>query len=98
MVTVSEEDVERDLKLHDQLDLVLVLAIGSSPAPHLVVQKRALLISKLLGVDSEAEPYYYGPYSETITEKLQDARNATLFRGTASTSSRSWGCAPMSCS
>jgi uncharacterized protein YwgA len=80
MVTVSEEDVERELKLHDQLDLVLVLAIGSSPAPHLVVQKRAVLISKLLGVDSEAEPYYYGPYSETITEKLQDARNATLFR------------------
>jgi len=46
MVTVSEEDVERELKLYDQLDLVL--AIGSSPAPHLVAQKRAVLISKLL--------------------------------------------------
>jgi len=80
MVTASEEDVEKELKLHDQLDLALVLAIGSSPAPHLVVQRRAVLISELLGVDPEAEPCYYGPYSETITEKLQDARNATLFR------------------
>jgi len=42
---------------------------------HLHVQKRALLISRILGVDSEAEPYKYGLYSETITEKLQDARN-----------------------
>jgi DNA-binding transcriptional ArsR family regulator len=79
-MTISEEDVEKELELHDQLDLVLVLAIGPSPAPHLVVQKRAILLSKLLGVDSEAEPYHYGLYSETITEKLQSAKNATLFR------------------
>jgi len=80
MVTVSEKDVKRELELHDPLDLVLVLAIGPKPASHLAVQKRAILISKILGVDPEAEPYYYGPYSETITEKLQDAKNATLFR------------------
>jgi len=78
--TISEEDVEKELELHDQLDLVLVLAIGPSPASHLAVQKRAILISKLLGVDLEVKPYRYGLYSETITEKLQSAKNATLFR------------------
>ena len=68
-------EVERELKLCDPLDLVLLLAIGPKPASHLQVQKRALLISHVLEVDSEAEPYKYGLYSETITEKLQDARN-----------------------
>ena len=77
---MSEEVVERELELHDPLDLVLVLAVGPKPSPHLTVQRRAVLISKLLGVDPEAEPSRCGPYSETITEKLQDARNATLFR------------------
>jgi len=76
---VSEGVVERELELHDPLDLVLVLAVGPKPSPHLTVQRRAVLISKLLGVDSEAEPSRCGPYSETITEKLQDAKNATLF-------------------
>jgi hypothetical protein len=77
---VSMEEVEKDLELHDPLDLVLVLAIGPSPASHLKVQKRAILISSVLGVNPEAEPYDYGLYSETITEKLLDAKNATLFR------------------
>ena len=72
---VNKEEVEEELKLRDSLDLVLLLAIGPKPSSHLQVQKRALLISRILGVDSEAEPYKYGLYSETITEKLQDARN-----------------------
>jgi len=37
------------------------------------VQKQALLISRILEVDSEAEPYKCGLYSETVTEKLQNA-------------------------
>ena len=72
---VNKKEVEEELRLCDSLDLVLLLAIGPTLSSHLQVQKRALLISRILGVDSEAEPYKYGLYSETITEKLQDARN-----------------------
>jgi len=53
----SDEEVEEELKLHDDLDLTLVLAIGRSPARHSLIQRRAILIAKLLGVDPEAEPY-----------------------------------------
>jgi hypothetical protein len=48
---ISDEDVEKELALHDELDLVLVLAIGLRPASHSVIQKRAMLICKLLGID-----------------------------------------------
>jgi hypothetical protein len=48
---VSDEDIENELALHDELDLVLVLAIGPSPATHSTIQRRAMLICKLLGID-----------------------------------------------
>jgi hypothetical protein len=48
---ISDEDVEKELALHDDLDLVLVLAIGPRPATHSVIQMRAILICKLLGID-----------------------------------------------
>jgi hypothetical protein len=77
---VNAEDVRKELELHDRLDLVLILAIGPKPASHLEIQKRAILISSILHIDPEAEPYDYGLYSETITEKLQDAKNVVFFR------------------
>ena len=72
---VNKKEVEEELRLRDSLDLVLLLAIGPTLSSHLQVQKRALLISLILGIDSEAEPYKYGLYSETVTEKLHDAKN-----------------------
>jgi hypothetical protein len=48
---VSDEDVEKELALHDELDLVLVLAIGPGTATLSTIQRRAMLICKLLGID-----------------------------------------------
>jgi len=74
-IPIRKNEVIEELKLCDPLDKIILLSIGPKETSHLGVQKRALLISRILAVDSEAEPYKYGLYSETITEKLQNGRN-----------------------
>uniref|UniRef100_A0A7J2TI96 Uncharacterized protein n=1 Tax=Archaeoglobus fulgidus TaxID=2234 RepID=A0A7J2TI96_ARCFL len=73
------EEVKKELEFWDPLDRVLLLSIGPNPASHTEIQKRAVVISSILGIDLDVEPYEYGLYSETITEKLSDERNSVFF-------------------
>lgn len=55
-------------------DFILILALGKKPSFELEVQKRAIILSKILGIELDFVPYKFGYYSEQITEKLNDER------------------------
>lgn len=67
---IVASDVLEDLMLLDDLDIAVILALGPEKLNHLKIQKIAFLISKFLRLESDATPYAYGPFSETIMEKL----------------------------
>ncbi|MEM0049750.1 hypothetical protein [Thermofilum sp.] len=84
----EEDDVFEELKYLDDLDIAIILTIGSEKLSHLKIQKIAFLASKMLGLESDAVGYAFGPFSETIMEKLttgylsdyivKEGRNYTL--------------------
>lgn len=69
-IDMREEDVFEDLMYLDDLDVAIILAIGRERMSHIKIQKIAFLVSKLLGLESDAVAYSFGPFSETVMEKL----------------------------
>jgi len=63
----NEEDVLYGL---DDVDALIILAIGNNGAKSTRVQKIALLLSRILKVDLDTEAYHFGGYSETVQERL----------------------------
>lgn len=69
-----------ELKLLDDLDLLIILTLGPKKLRHTEVQKIAIILSKLLGIkDIDVEAYHYGGFSETIMEKLQSKHLSDYF-------------------
>jgi len=68
------EDVVEELRLLDKEDVLLLLSIGKRPSSNIRIEKTALLLSEILGIELDAIPYKYGMFSETIYEKLYDER------------------------
>lgn len=65
----SGEDLA-DLKLLDDIDVSIILALGPRKMNNLKIQKLSFLVSKMLKLKTDAFPSPYGPFSETIFEKL----------------------------
>ncbi len=63
-------NIINELMLLDDLDIAIILSIGNGRLNHLKIQKIALLVSQLLGLETDAVAYNYGNFSETIMEKL----------------------------
>ena len=54
----------------DDLDHLIILAIGDKGSNNTKIQKIVLILSKLLNIQTDSEPYYFGGYSETVAERL----------------------------
>ena len=68
------EDVIQELHLLSKEDLLLLLSIGKKPSSKTRIEKTALLLSNILGIELDIVPYKYGMFSETILETLNDER------------------------
>jgi hypothetical protein len=66
------EDIEKYAQeLLDDYTISMILAIGKGSLGHTKVQKLSYVVSQLLGLETDAEAYDYGVFSETIMERLQ---------------------------
>jgi Na+/phosphate symporter len=62
----------------DDLDYLIILAIGDKGNKSTKIQKIVLVLSKLLNIQTDTEAYYFGGYSETVAERL-NSRSKTQF-------------------
>ena len=62
----------------DDLDYLIILAIGDKGNKSAKIQKTVLVLSKLLNIQTDIEPYY-GGYSETVAERLNSRSKAQFF-------------------
>lgn len=54
----------------DKLALLIVEAAGGRLSGKTLLQKRAYFLSKMLGIDLDYGPHYYGPYSSSMEDGL----------------------------
>ena len=62
----------------DDLDHLIILAIGDKGNKSTKIQKTVLVLSKLLKMETDIEAYHFGGYSETVAERL-NSRSRTQF-------------------
>jgi len=62
----------------DDLDYLIILAIGDKGNKSMKIQKIVLVLSKLLNIQTDTEAYYFGGYSEIVAERL-NSRSKTQF-------------------
>ena len=62
----------------DDLDYLLILAIGDKGNESAKIQKTVLVLSKLLNIQTDNEAHHFGGYSETVAERL-NSRSRTPF-------------------
>ncbi len=65
--------------LLDDNEYLIILSIGPNGNETTRIQKIALILSKLLGIELDTEAYHFGGYSETIQESLQSKFNINYF-------------------
>jgi len=63
----------------DDLDYLIILAIGDKGNKSTKIQKIVLVLSKLLNIQTDTEAYYFGGYSETVAERLNSRDKNTIF-------------------
>ena len=62
----------------DDLDYLLILAIGDKGNKSTKIQKTVLVLSKLLNIPTDIEAHHFGGYSEIVAERL-NSRSRTQF-------------------
>ncbi len=62
----------------DDLDYLIILAIGDKGNKSARIQKTVLILSKLLNLETDIEAHHFGGYSETVAERL-NSRSRTQF-------------------
>ena len=63
----------------DELDYLIILAIGDKGNKSTKIQKTVLVLSKLLNIQTDIEAYHFGGYSETVAERLNSRSKAHFF-------------------
>jgi len=63
----------------DDLDYLIILAIGDKGNKSTKIQKTVLVLSKLLNIQTDIEAYHFGGYSETVAERLNSRSKAHFF-------------------
>jgi len=71
VVLEVSKSVEEYLREMDDYTISIILAIGKGSLDHTKVQKLSYVASQLVGLETDAEAYNYGVFSETIMEQLQ---------------------------
>ncbi|MEM3240829.1 MAG: hypothetical protein QXY31_11955, partial [Metallosphaera sp.] len=61
------------------LDYLIILAIGDKGNKSTKIQKIVLILSKLLNIQTDTEPYHFGGYSETVAERLNSRSRLQFF-------------------
>lgn len=79
MVSI-QKDVLEELQYLDEVDLLVLLSIGKKPATSTRIQRIAFLLSELLKIKLDVEPYSNGVFSETIFEKIHEERLGMFIR------------------
>jgi uncharacterized protein YwgA len=62
----------------DDLDHLIILAIGDKGNKSARIQKTVIILSKLLNIQTDIEAHHLGGYSETVAERL-NSRSRTHF-------------------
>jgi uncharacterized protein YwgA len=62
----------------DDLDHLIILAIGDKGNKSARIQKTVIILSKLLNIQTDIEAHHFGGYSETVAERL-NSRSRTQF-------------------
>jgi hypothetical protein len=62
----------------DDLDYLIILAIGDKGNKSTKIQKTVIVLSKLLNIPTDIEAHHSGGYSETVAERL-NSRSRTQF-------------------
>jgi len=62
----------------DDIDYLIILAIGEKGNKSTKIQKTVLVLSKLLNIPTDIEAHHFGGYSEIVAERL-NSRSRTQF-------------------
>jgi DNA-binding PadR family transcriptional regulator len=63
----------------DDIDYLIILAIGNKGNKSTKIHKIVLILSKLLNIQMDAEAYYFDGYSETVAERLNSRSELPFF-------------------
>ena len=65
--------------LLDDLDYLIILAIGDKGNKSTKIQKTVLVLSNLLNIQTDTEAHNFGGYSETVAERLKSRSRIHFF-------------------
>jgi len=63
----------------DDLDHLIILAIGDKGNKSSRIQKTVIILSKLLNIQTDIEARHFGGYSETVAERLNSRSRMQFF-------------------
>lgn len=79
-VKINGANFQKILNFLDNEDILLILTIGNAWLNRLQIQKVAFLLSKLLRIKIDVEPYKFGPFTESLLEKLEFPANRRFIK------------------
>lgn len=71
MSDITNNELIDELRTLDSEFLLAILALANTELNHLKIQKIVYILSKLLNKQTDAVPYKYGAFSESLMEQLE---------------------------